>query len=71
MIVCSCNLITESEIRAVLREPRAPDCVRDVYAAVNCTQDCGGCVGSIAHMIEEARLEKRYKNGNSPRKVAA
>ncbi len=57
MIVCSCNLITENDIRALLRQPQAPECVRDVYASLGCTQDCGGCVGGIAHMIEEARLK--------------
>jgi len=56
MIVCSCNLLTEADIRSALRQPNGPDCACEVYAALGCSQDCGGCAGSIACMVEEARL---------------
>ncbi len=71
MIVCSCNFLTEAEIRAALRKPGGADRPRDVYASLGCSRDCGGCEGSIASMIEEARLEKMCRVEDGPRKAAA
>jgi len=70
MIVCSCNLLTEADIRSALRRPDAPDCVCDVYAALGCAQDCGGCAGSIACMVEEARLGKLRPVAPAAKKAA-
>ena len=57
MIVCSCNLLTDVEIRASLAKPNAPERVRDVYAALGCAPKCGGCAASINRLISEAKAE--------------
>jgi bacterioferritin-associated ferredoxin len=71
MIVCSCNLITEAEIRDALSRPDGPDCVRDVYEACGCAQMCGGCAGAIAKMLEETQAGALYSGAGSLQKVAA
>lgn len=62
MIVCSCNLLTDADIRASLEKPNAPDCVRDVYASLGCAPECGGCAESINCLLNEARAV-REENG--------
>ena len=70
MIVCSCNLLTEADIRTALRQPDGPGRVCDVYAALGCSQDCGGCAGSIACMVEEARLAQLCAAAPAPKRAA-
>lgn len=59
MIVCSCNRLTDADIRAALERPNAPERVRDVYAACGCVVKCGGCAGTINRLIEIAAKENR------------
>lgn len=71
MIVCSCNLITEAEIREALSRPDGPDCVRDVYESCGCAPVCGGCAGTISKMLEETQADALYSRPGSLQKVAA
>jgi bacterioferritin-associated ferredoxin len=57
MIVCSCNVLTEVEIRASIATPNGPRRVCDVYASLGCAAKCGGCAVTISALISEA--EKR------------
>jgi bacterioferritin-associated ferredoxin len=58
MIVCSCNLFTDADIRALLAKPNAPARVREVYGALGCAAKCGGCAGSINRILNEAADRK-------------
>lgn len=71
MIVCSCNLLTEAEIRDALIQPGGPACVRDVYESCGCAPVCGGCAGAIAQMLEETRSAELYSQAQTLQKVAA
>jgi len=71
MIVCSCNRLTEAEIREALSRPDGPDCVRDVYESCGCAPVCGGCAGAIANMLEETSAEALYSRAGRMQKVAA
>jgi bacterioferritin-associated ferredoxin len=53
MIVCSCNVLTEVEIRASIATLEGPRRVCDVYASLGCTAKCGGCAGTISALIRE------------------
>ena len=54
MIVCSCNVLTEVEIRASIAALNGPRRVCDVYASLGCAAKCGGCAGTIGALISEA-----------------
>jgi bacterioferritin-associated ferredoxin len=71
MIVCSCNMLTEAEIREALSRPEGHGCVRDVYESCGCAPVCGGCAGAIAKMLEETRAEALYSQSPALQKVAA
>jgi bacterioferritin-associated ferredoxin len=57
MIVCSCNVLTELDIRASIATLNSPRRVCDVYASLGCTAKCGGCSGTICALIREAEGE--------------
>jgi bacterioferritin-associated ferredoxin len=71
MIVCSCNLLTDAEIRAALAKPNPPERVRDVYAACGCAPKCGGCAGTINRLISEANSDKSESEQTVERRDAA
>ena len=52
MIVCSCNLIREADIRAAaLRGHRDAE---GAYRSMGCEFECGGCQDLAEQIIEEA-----------------
>src|ERR1700744_2675906 len=53
MIVCSCNVLTDVDIRASLATLRGPRRVCDVYASLGCAPICGGCADTISALIGE------------------
>jgi bacterioferritin-associated ferredoxin len=55
MIVCSCNVLTDVEIRASIATLDGPRRVCDVYASLGCAAKCGGCAGTICALISEAK----------------
>jgi bacterioferritin-associated ferredoxin len=71
MIVCSCNLLTDGDVRAVLEKPNAPDRVRDVYTSLGCAPKCGGCAGSINRLINAALAEREESEVVAERRDAA
>ena len=54
MIVCSCNVLTDVDIRVSIATLDGPRRVCDVYASLGCTAKCGGCAGTICALISEA-----------------
>lgn len=53
MIVCSCNRITESELRKAARRGAAsPDAA---YACLGCEPQCGCCLDYAQELIDEER----------------
>jgi bacterioferritin-associated ferredoxin len=58
MIVCSCNVIREDEIRAAAREgSRTPEAA---YATFGCEPQCGCCLDYAQELIDE-EIAKRPK----------
>jgi bacterioferritin-associated ferredoxin len=53
MIVCSCNVLTDADIRASIATLDGPRRVCDVYASLGCAPKCGGCAATISVLISE------------------
>jgi bacterioferritin-associated ferredoxin len=55
MIVCSCNVITDHDVRNVVTTadelPRNP---KQVYGCLGCSPECGRCARTIKTIIDEA-----------------
>ena len=56
MIVCSCNRITENEIRAMARIGAAT--TEAAYAALDCEAQCGCCLDYAQELIDEERCAR-------------
>jgi bacterioferritin-associated ferredoxin len=76
MIVCSCNVLTDLDIRASIATLNGPRRVCEVYASLGCTAKCGGCAGTISALISEAEgrdfgAEPVKQDGKAKRRIDA
>jgi bacterioferritin-associated ferredoxin len=53
MIVCSCNVLSDNDVRATLaaREP-APRTTCEVYHCLGCSAQCGRCARTIRRIMD-------------------
>jgi bacterioferritin-associated ferredoxin len=55
MIVCSCNVISDHDVRAAMSTadalPRTPG---QVYRCLGCSAECGRCARTIKKIVDEA-----------------
>ena len=58
MIVCICNRITESEVRAAARAGAATP--EKVYACMGCEVQCGCCLDYAQEVIDEERPKQSH-----------
>jgi bacterioferritin-associated ferredoxin len=49
MIVCSCNVFSDHQVRSVIAKDARRPRMSDVYAGLGCSAQCGRC----AHMIKK------------------
>jgi bacterioferritin-associated ferredoxin len=55
MIVCSCNVLTDHDVRATLADGQtAPRTAGEVYGCLGCSAQCGRCVRTIRRIMDEA-----------------
>ncbi len=62
MIVCSCNVFSDTDVKGCLRSdggaPSGPGrniSVRDVYTRLGCVPQCGGCAPVIAKLLQASQ----------------
>ncbi len=58
MIVCSCNVLSDGDVRACLNP--GPDCPRtpaQVYTCLGCSPECGKCARTIRAIMDQALAE--------------
>lgn len=58
MIVCSCNVLTDTAIREMLAGPHSPARVVEVYRQLGCRPQCGCCAATIQGMMREAASDR-------------
>jgi bacterioferritin-associated ferredoxin len=72
MIVCSCNVLTDTAIRAALDNTQPPPRrVLDVYRRLGCGPKCGCCAPRILQLMREAEVAARDDSQAIPQTVAA
>ncbi|MDR3463509.1 MAG: (2Fe-2S)-binding protein [Beijerinckiaceae bacterium] len=55
MIVCSCNILSEGEVRACLAPgPGCPRTAAQVYQCLGCSPKCGRCAQTIRSILNSA-----------------
>lgn len=53
MIVCSCNVISDQQVRAITAE-RPVRGTSEVYRCLGCSAECGRCARTIRRIMDEA-----------------
>lgn len=55
MIVCSCNVLTDHDVRSAVSTADAfPRTARQVYGCLGCSAECGRCARTIKKILDEA-----------------
>jgi len=55
MIVCSCNVLSDHDVRATLTAgEQAPRTTGQVYGCLGCSPQCGRCARTIRRIMDEA-----------------
>ncbi|MGO9701105.1 MAG: bacterioferritin-associated ferredoxin [Xanthobacteraceae bacterium] len=55
MIVCSCNVFTDHDVRGTLSGDGAmPRTAGEVYGCLGCSPQCGRCARTIRRIMDEA-----------------
>jgi bacterioferritin-associated ferredoxin len=54
MIVCSCNVLTDHDVRTALSHAETPRTPGAVYGCLGCGPQCGRCARTIRRIMNEA-----------------
>ena len=55
MIVCSCNVLSDGDVRGCLnRGPECPLTPAQVYRCLGCRPECGHCARTIRAIMDQA-----------------
>jgi bacterioferritin-associated ferredoxin len=55
MIVCSCNVFSDRDVRTALDSaPARPATANHVYGCLGCSPQCGRCARTIRRIMDEA-----------------
>ena len=53
MIVCSCNVFSDHQVRSVVVKEARPPRMSEVYACLGCRARCGRCAHAIKRIMNE------------------
>jgi len=54
MIVCSCNVLSDRDVRDALSAGHTPRTTGQVYGCLGCSAQCGRCARTIRRIMDEA-----------------
>ena len=54
MIVCSCNVLSDAQVRDSIAVDAGPRKTVDVYRCLGCSPQCGRCARTIKGIMDEA-----------------
>src|SRR6516165_10312628 len=59
MIVCSCNVFSEHQVRSVIAKDTRRPRMSDVYAGLGCSAQCGRCAHTIKKIMDDTSASVR------------
>ena len=54
MIVCSCNVLSDRDVRTAVNGSEPPRTAGQVYGCLGCSAQCGRCARTIRKIMDEA-----------------
>jgi len=70
MIICSCNVISDHEVRDAAQAAETAEPMSDVYRRLGRIPQCGRCKTTIKTIVGKAHREKT-RHGKAHRRPAA
>ena len=55
MIVCSCNVLSDAQVRSAITSAAPRPRMSYVYASLGCAAECGRCAHTIKIILEDMR----------------
>jgi bacterioferritin-associated ferredoxin len=55
VIVCSCNVLSDIEVKSAIASAKARPQMSSIYASLGCAAKCGRCVSTIKTIRKEIR----------------
>jgi len=62
MIVCSCNVLSDHQVRSAVGSS-APRTTGEVYGCLGCSAQCGRCARTIRKIMDEAIAGAGFPSG--------
>ncbi|WP_426612900.1 (2Fe-2S)-binding protein [Bradyrhizobium sp. McL0616] len=59
MIICSCNGLSDMEVRSAIASAGRGPRMSCVYSSLGCAAKCGRCAQGIKVLIDESRLSSQ------------
>jgi len=54
MIICSCNVLTDHDVRSAVSSDASVRSAYQVYGCLGCSPQCGRCATTIKRLLDEA-----------------
>jgi bacterioferritin-associated ferredoxin len=54
MIVCSCNVLSDRDVRIALGGEQLPRSTGQIYGCLGCSVQCGRCARTLRRILDEA-----------------
>ncbi len=64
MIVCSCNVLSDSKIRASINSETCPKTPGALYKCLGCSPNCGRCLSTVRSIMMQALAEVNLTGGD-------
>jgi bacterioferritin-associated ferredoxin len=64
VIVCSCNVLSDSQVRSTIASATHSARIKHVYASLCCTAKCGRCARTIKAILEDNSVATEAANIN-------
>ena len=62
MIVCSCNVLSDHQVRAAMQGEQNPLSTTQLYECLGCSPQCGRCARTLLRIMDEAIVSGRAAN---------
>jgi bacterioferritin-associated ferredoxin len=54
MIICSCHVLSDEDVRSVVAAPDAPRTAAQIFGCLGCNPECGRCARTIRRIVAAA-----------------
>ena len=68
MIVCSCNVLSDHDVRAAIGAEQTPRTTGQVYGCLGCSPQCGRCARTIRRIMDDAVTAARGCCADAPQR---